>query len=713
LLFSNFIPIPLEKTLENKLIPAISWKNIKQEDISPELFTKWEVVGIALKTGKEANLLVLDIDDIEKFKQFYNLSKEETGYIVRSKTPGHFHVGFLYDPDFSVNKDFRKEAGFELKVNSLINFYSIDPEIQYKHVKLEKLTPLPKELKKKIKALIIAKNESRLAVEDQHSKNIDINQIIEICSQVYQKGQRQFWTIYTAGLLRKLGFSLEETKEALEDFLRKQNDDELEMRLAGIEHTFKEPLENVKGLSGLVDELGLSEKSYLMLRSLITKEKTQSNIDFSLYDILTLKVKEPSWIIPNLLPEGFSILGGKPKTGKSWLALQIALTCIQLKKRVVYFTLEDTPGRLQRRLKHLGITDPETFKDLPILFSFELPSIGKGAIKKIKAYIYEFKPDLIIIDPWVKIKPRAKGKDIFYEEYQSLDVLKEFTKEGVSILLVHHARKTQSEDPIDEILGSTGQTAVVDNILVLKRARGSQTAVLHLILRDFEETDLGLRFENGWRLEGSAKEVMLAEEQKKIIEAIKELGEEATPKAIADLLGKNHGTVRVILSRMVQKGIIKKTSKGTYIPLCNEKNEKNVNDVNIVNNVNDVNSVNTPPLFTSVGGCKQRCKQLEALSNLTYGETVYTVYTVYNKEQKKDNQDPTTQDDETLFVIDKPCVNCQCQIWIVSKHVVGRYGVGTCYNCKHQELSKWNKKLIISEEEAKRLSSSKDEDLPF
>ena len=43
-------------------------------------------------------------------------------------------------------------------------------------------------------------------------------------------------------------------------------------------------------------------------------------------EILSTVFPEPNWIIPKLIPEGLTILGGRPKVGKSWMLLQIALT---------------------------------------------------------------------------------------------------------------------------------------------------------------------------------------------------------------------------------------------------------------------------------------------------------------------------------------------------------------------------------------------------
>jgi hypothetical protein len=41
-------------------------------------------------------------------------------------------------------------------------------------------------------------------------------------------------------------------------------------------------------------------------------------------ELLGTKFPEPRWIVPDILPEGLTPLAGRPKVGKSWLALQIA-----------------------------------------------------------------------------------------------------------------------------------------------------------------------------------------------------------------------------------------------------------------------------------------------------------------------------------------------------------------------------------------------------
>ena len=79
-------------------------------------------------------------------------------------------------------------------------------------------------------------------------------------------------------------------------------------------------------------------------------------------------------MIQQILPEGLTLLAGKPKRGKSWLALDIALAIASggtvLGRRcdpgpVLYLALEDNPRRLKKRLELIAGATPG-----PVIWSF-------------------------------------------------------------------------------------------------------------------------------------------------------------------------------------------------------------------------------------------------------------------------------------------------------------------------------------------------------
>ena len=78
-------------------------------------------------------------------------------------------------------------------------------------------------------------------------------------------------------------------------------------------------------------------------------------------DLVAREFKEPKWAVPQIVAKGLTILAGKPKTGKSWAALDFAVSvaggysalgnidCQQ--GAVLLLALEDNDRRLNQRLK--------------------------------------------------------------------------------------------------------------------------------------------------------------------------------------------------------------------------------------------------------------------------------------------------------------------------------------------------------------------------
>jgi len=143
------------------------------------------------------------------------------------------------------------------------------------------------------------------------------------------------------------------------------------------------------------------------------------------------------WTIPDLIPEGLLLLGGKPKQGKSWFALALALaiaaggtildTYPATQGEVLFLGLEDTERRLQARSTQLLSAMPTVPAGLA--FATQWPRLDEGGLAQLEAYI-QTHPQLrcIIIDTWAKVAPRMKGRSQYEEDYASLLISGERTK---------------------------------------------------------------------------------------------------------------------------------------------------------------------------------------------------------------------------------------------------------------------------------------------
>ena len=316
------------------------------------------------------------------------------------------------------------------------------------------------------------------------------------------------------------------------------------------------------------------------------------------------------WAVSGVLPEGVAILAGKPKMGKSWLALGLCVSVAAggyaLGKipaqcgGALYLGLEDQERRLQRRLKKILAGDAAP-GGLEVAWSW--PRLDQGGAEALRTYL-EDRPDLrlVVIDTLKKIRPRESGSRGVYDlDYEALEPLLPLAAEyGVAILVVHHLRKLEAGDPFDMISGSTGLTGGVDGALVLKRDRGKQDATLAIDGRDVEEpTELALRWDAdiaSWSLMGDAEEFRMSEERRGIVDLLRRVGEPLGPKDIAQVLGRNYGAVRVMLSEMVKDGLLASPSRGKYIPT------NNTNMTNMTNMTNNANNAHADENVSDVSG---------------------------------------------------------------------------------------------------------------
>ena len=220
--------------------------------------------------------------------------------------------------------------------------------------------------------------------------------------------------------------------------------------------------------------------------------------------LLATPIPPVKWIISGLLPAGLAIFAGPSKAGKSWLTLWLCLQISQGKsvwgreiepRTVLYFSLEDTLGRLQERLYQLvdAEEDPER-----LILQTESHGIGQGLEEQIVSFIHTY-PDisLIVIDTLQKVRKSDQNGSMYANDYKDIGALKELAdKYGICILLVHHLRKQSSSDPYDQISGSTGIMGVADTTWLIHRQRMSKTATIRVIGRDMDEKMLHIREEN-------------------------------------------------------------------------------------------------------------------------------------------------------------------------------------------------------------------------
>ena len=337
--------------------------------------------------------------------------------------------------------------------------------------------------------------------------------------------------------------------------LRKESEELLRERLASLrnpEDAFRE-LERFKA-----DQHGIKKAKvkYLSATELMEKEF------------------EPiRWTVPGLIPEGLILLAGKPKVGKTWLALHLchavafesggyALGQIEVEPgKAVYYGLEDSERRLQERLKGIscGLPIPGN-----LFISNHLERLDAGGLEEIEAFL-EDNPEtrLVVIDTLARVKPRSRRNTDAYEtDTEIMGGLQTLAmRRGITVLVVHHMRKNvkDADDVFDGVLGSTGLTGTADATVLVQRGRQSKEIVMHITGRDVEEQQLSVRFDLSGRvpfnLMGTTEEVHMSDTRKEILEYLEENGLTG-PKELSKALGKNYSTTKNMLWTMLKEGLI-------------------------------------------------------------------------------------------------------------------------------------------------------------
>jgi len=291
--------------------------------------------------------------------------------------------------------------------------------------------------------------------------------------------------------------------------------------------------------------------------------------------LLKKKLPPKRWVIEGFLAEGFTLLAGKPKVGKSFLILQIVTALAAGGKilkdyysnpcETVYLALEDTPLRLKTRLekmKKAGVDINDRSK-----FFYKWNRVEEGGLIAIERFLEQNpKCRAIFIDTLAKVRSLPTGNNTYYEDYAAISTLKEIAdKFGVAIVVVHHLRKQASDDPFDLISGSTGISGSADTNMVLIRDRGTDDAVLHITGRDVAECELAMKFDDGiWEVIGDATVVYATRIRQEILAALKEADAPLGPTEIAREIGKPPGSLPKTLKRMVQDGLIQRHEGGKY-----------------------------------------------------------------------------------------------------------------------------------------------------
>lgn len=296
-------------------------------------------------------------------------------------------------------------------------------------------------------------------------------------------------------------------------------------------------------------------------------------------ELISTEMDPLAWAIPGILPEGTTVLAARPKIGKSWLAYQtsiaVSLGSTVLGERArqgdaLYLALEDGPRRGKSRLEAILAQSGVRAVPPSLEVAFEWPRIGEGCEEMIGEWL-DSRPGAVVVwvDTLARIRPRTSGRRSAYEvDYEDMAALQSIVVDrGVSLGIVHHDRKAESDDFLEQVSGTHGITGAADTVMVLRRARNSSAAALHVTGRDIEERTLALDREGPlWVLgAGDPSATDLENELLEAVRAIAGRGEAATTAAVVAETGMDYERTKANLQDKARKGLLRGNGRSGWV----------------------------------------------------------------------------------------------------------------------------------------------------
>ena len=298
----------------------------------------------------------------------------------------------------------------------------------------------------------------------------------------------------------------------------------------------------------------------------ISPDAIRNKKSWTVDELLSTEFPEPNWAIPGIVPEGLTILGGRPKKGKSFLALQMSIAIATGgmffdrkidQGEVLYYALEDNPRRLKDRLNKMGVK-----LGTPITFLHNLSPLHEGGISELYMNIKLDRFRFIVVDTLAKA---SRGIDQNKQGIMSRvwpDIQSTAINHNVPLKFIDHTRKPMgfNVDPIDDIIASTIKTGAADAVLAIYTEPGKAGAKLLGRGREMEDVELRIHWDPltfCFQCDGNANEIQLTESKQEVIDTLNDLGK-CQLNDIANTLGKDRSNIYRTLVDLVNDGKVRK-----------------------------------------------------------------------------------------------------------------------------------------------------------
>lgn len=293
---------------------------------------------------------------------------------------------------------------------------------------------------------------------------------------------------------------------------------------------------------------------------------------WDLWDLMQARFPEPQWIVPDLIPEGLTLLVGAPKVGKSWFLLDVGIEAAfggvfggrdVAACSVLYLALEDPSGRLRDRAQLLVRDRPR-----PAGTRFQVERVwpqGTEGFTKLERTLAGGKYGLVLVDTLQRFSGVSTGKNAYADAYEQVGKLRELTdRAGAQMIVSHHDRKMPANDWMQTASGPQSVTGAADTILLLRRPGRSVDGTLNVTGRDVADAEYPVKFDEGQWTMLDPQDLLSGIRRQIIGHLTQHPGQ--TPAEISKALNQPSGTIRQRLLKMTEAGEVIREDGAYSVP---------------------------------------------------------------------------------------------------------------------------------------------------
>jgi len=304
-------------------------------------------------------------------------------------------------------------------------------------------------------------------------------------------------------------------------------------------------------------------------------------IVMNLAEVMAQKVKPPSMLVENLIPEfGATLISGPPKSNKTLLAVQMAVAVASGRAFMDFYNVL-SPGAVMvveqddpaggASIKDVLQKSTVPIDGIPFHLAVRIPfSFGPLFLEWLEREITTKTLKLVVLDSYTALRgSRGAGIDIVKVEQMDMTMLDELGKRThCAILVIHHDSKgSKALEWTDQTAGSFAMTMATEALIHVCRFPDLDSTAPERLIQARGRHDEGVQTVVRFRKDSLDHEYVLSGGAAPLFPLLLQLrnafgSEPFTPKDVTHQTGVSRMTAHRQITRLYNAGALKKN--GTY-----------------------------------------------------------------------------------------------------------------------------------------------------